>query len=243
MSEKVPQLFQNGNFAKPVCLSMLNKVENLPPYGIPTQISHSDILKHIMVNCSDLSFSPDLSLMPKHTRTTTWVEPLCVFLRKTKLTSDKGDKLRFQVQKWFAHARFHDADSLYGQQYDTDTVDWEMAHTALLCQVPHMFRTWACMPIMDITPKNGNRPWGKDFDLYALAAPRQADLFVRYPTARSRSRKLTSQISALSDVKAIFVSSRYSTYLGTYNVVTQVGLAQQPEFGCPPTAICDIDDG
>jgi hypothetical protein len=39
------------------CLGALNKVENLPPYRIPTQCSQSDILKNILVNCSDLSFT------------------------------------------------------------------------------------------------------------------------------------------------------------------------------------------
>ncbi len=38
------------------CLGALNKVKDLPPYWIPTQCSHSDILKNIMANCSDLSF-------------------------------------------------------------------------------------------------------------------------------------------------------------------------------------------
>ena len=38
------------------CLVALNKVENLPPYYIPTKCSHSNILKNIMVNCSDLTF-------------------------------------------------------------------------------------------------------------------------------------------------------------------------------------------
>jgi hypothetical protein len=35
------------------CLGALNKMENLPPYRIPTKCSHSDILKNIMVHCSD----------------------------------------------------------------------------------------------------------------------------------------------------------------------------------------------
>ncbi len=38
------------------CLGGLNKVKDLPPYRIPTQCSHSDILKNIIANCSDLSF-------------------------------------------------------------------------------------------------------------------------------------------------------------------------------------------
>ena len=38
------------------CLGALNKVEHLPPHHIPSQCRHSDILKNIMVNFSDLSF-------------------------------------------------------------------------------------------------------------------------------------------------------------------------------------------
>ncbi len=38
------------------CLGALNKMANLPPYRIPTKCSHSDILKNIMVHCSDLTF-------------------------------------------------------------------------------------------------------------------------------------------------------------------------------------------
>ncbi len=39
------------------CLGALDKVENLPPYCITTQCSHSNILKNIMVNCTTLSFT------------------------------------------------------------------------------------------------------------------------------------------------------------------------------------------
>ncbi len=38
------------------CLGALNKVKDLPPYRIPTQCTHSDILKNIMVNCCSISF-------------------------------------------------------------------------------------------------------------------------------------------------------------------------------------------
>jgi hypothetical protein len=41
------------------------------------------------------------------------LEPICVFLGKNKLTSDKGDKLQFWVQKQLAQAWFHEADILY----------------------------------------------------------------------------------------------------------------------------------
>ncbi len=39
------------------CLGAMNKVRDLPPHRIPMQCSHSDILKNIMANCSNLLFS------------------------------------------------------------------------------------------------------------------------------------------------------------------------------------------
>ncbi len=48
------------------CLGALNKVENLPPHQIPTRCSHSDVLKTIMVNCSDLSFTRVFSHVRVH---------------------------------------------------------------------------------------------------------------------------------------------------------------------------------
>ena len=48
------------------CLGALEKVEHLPPYRIPTRCSHGDILKNILVNCSDLSFVRTFSHVPGH---------------------------------------------------------------------------------------------------------------------------------------------------------------------------------
>ena len=38
------------------CLGALEKVKNLPPSRIPSSLAHSDVLKNILVNCSNLSF-------------------------------------------------------------------------------------------------------------------------------------------------------------------------------------------
>ncbi len=43
------------------CMGSLNWVENLPPYQVPTNCSHSDILKNIMINCEGISFKRVLS--------------------------------------------------------------------------------------------------------------------------------------------------------------------------------------
>jgi hypothetical protein len=48
------------------CLGALKKIEDLPPYGIPTQYSHSDFLKNIMVNCSGLLFNWIFSHLKAH---------------------------------------------------------------------------------------------------------------------------------------------------------------------------------
>ena len=48
------------------CMGALEKVEYLPPYRIPTRCSHGDILKNILVNCSDLTFSRKFSHVPAH---------------------------------------------------------------------------------------------------------------------------------------------------------------------------------
>jgi hypothetical protein len=178
------------------CLGALHKVENLPPYQIPTQCSHSDILKTIMTKCSDLSFTRIFShikahqddgveygsllrhaqlncQMDYHAKKAIWemtpepeaptrqfpLELICVFLGKNKLTSDKGERLKFWVQRHQARAYYHNADIMYGPQFDT--IDWEVVHTAL-CRVPRIFQIWACKQVMDIAPANGNLPWEKD---------------------------------------------------------------------------------
>ena len=37
-------------------LGEIGRVEHLPPHRIPSRCKHSDILKNILVNCSDLTF-------------------------------------------------------------------------------------------------------------------------------------------------------------------------------------------
>jgi hypothetical protein len=136
----------------------LNKVKDLPPYSIPTQCSHLDILKNIMANCSNLSFSWLYSHVKAHqdngkvygnlTRDAQlncqmdylakraiykaqapqeaparWfpIKPICVFLGRSKLTSDKGERLRFWVHKQLARSWFHDASILFANQFKNIT--------------------------------------------------------------------------------------------------------------------------
>ena len=48
------------------CLGALDKVKNLPPSRIPSGLSHSDVLKNILVNCSNLSFTRFYSHVKAH---------------------------------------------------------------------------------------------------------------------------------------------------------------------------------
>ena len=48
------------------CLGALQRVTYLPPYRIPSRCKHSDILKNILVNCRDLTFSINYSHMKAH---------------------------------------------------------------------------------------------------------------------------------------------------------------------------------
>jgi hypothetical protein len=38
------------------CLGALHKVQNSLPSRVPSRLAHSDILKNILVNCSNLTF-------------------------------------------------------------------------------------------------------------------------------------------------------------------------------------------
>ncbi len=48
------------------CLGVLDKVKKLPPSQIPTGSTHLDVLKNILVNCSNLSFNQYYSHVEAH---------------------------------------------------------------------------------------------------------------------------------------------------------------------------------
>jgi hypothetical protein len=180
------------------CLGALNKIENLPPHRIPTKCNHSDILKNIMVLCSDLSSCRlyshikahqddniqygDLSQPAQlncqvdyHAKKAIWevglvdeeitlrfpLKLVCVFLGKNRLTSDKGDALRFWVNRKLVKECFHERNILYAQAFDK--VDWESIHLSLW-RIPWLFQIWMCKQVMGISSANGNISWDKTID-------------------------------------------------------------------------------
>ena len=48
------------------CLGALNKVKTLPSDRIPCRSKHSDILKNIMINCSNMSFHIEYEHVEAH---------------------------------------------------------------------------------------------------------------------------------------------------------------------------------
>ena len=59
VNELWPRLFLDNLLA-------LGKVTDLPPHRIPTQCKHSDVLKNIIVDCTDMSFSVQYLHIPAH---------------------------------------------------------------------------------------------------------------------------------------------------------------------------------
>jgi hypothetical protein len=89
------------------------------------------------------------------------LKPVCVFLSKNKLTSDKGDAQRFWVNRKLTGECFSERDILYAQAFDK--VDWESVHSSLW-RIPLLFQIWACKQVLGISPANGNIPWDKTID-------------------------------------------------------------------------------
>ena len=58
------------------CLGALGCVAKLPPYRIPSQCRHLDILKTILVNCASLSFQQEYHHVAAHQDDHTWWEDL-----------------------------------------------------------------------------------------------------------------------------------------------------------------------
>jgi hypothetical protein len=93
------------------CLGALGRIVHLPPYRIPSRCRHSDILKNILVNCRNLTFSVHYSHVKAHQDDKTLFERLsrslqlncmCDNLAKLCLsdgkTAPRGSRLLFPLE-------------------------------------------------------------------------------------------------------------------------------------------------
>jgi hypothetical protein len=76
------------------CFRALNRVSYLPPYRIPTRCQHSDILKNILVNCRDLSFTMYSLHIKAHQDNQTSSKNLC---RKAQLNCICNYAAKFRI--------------------------------------------------------------------------------------------------------------------------------------------------
>jgi hypothetical protein len=90
------------------CLGALSRVVNLPPYCIPSRCKHSDILKNILVNCRDLSFSVHFSHIKAHQNDRSSFDKLS---RKAQLNCICNHLAKQQVGE--AGQSKHSGDSLF----------------------------------------------------------------------------------------------------------------------------------
>ena len=77
------------------------------------------------------------------------LEPICMFVREEKMTSDTGHHIRFNAHKDLARDFYEDYGVLTPGQFDE--VDWDHVYETLH-GVPRMFQVWACKQVMDIAP-------------------------------------------------------------------------------------------
>jgi hypothetical protein len=73
------------------------------------------------------------------------LEPVCVMLGGNKLTSDRGEELKFWVHKQLAREFFHETSILFNDGFDA--VDWKMVSKALrrfrgCFKYGHASRSW-----------------------------------------------------------------------------------------------------
>jgi hypothetical protein len=72
------------------------------------------------------------------------LEPICVFLGRNKLTSDKGDRLCFWAHKQVTKESFYESKIMFEE---FELVDWEMVYLALhksqgCSKFGHANRSW-----------------------------------------------------------------------------------------------------
>ena len=80
------------------------------------------------------------------------LEPICVFVNGTKMTTDTGPEIRYAAQRVMAKKFFHDYGILFGAEFEE--VSWEMVYETLENKVPRLFALWACKQVMGVAATN-----------------------------------------------------------------------------------------
>ncbi len=82
------------------------------------------------------------------------LEPICMFLESTKMTSDTGAHIRYAADRQVARKFFHKTSRMFTDAFDE--VDWLQVHRTLSDEVPRLFQVWACKQVMNLAATNKN---------------------------------------------------------------------------------------
>ncbi len=79
------------------------------------------------------------------------LEPLCMFVEGTKMTSDTREHIQYAASRQVARLFFHETSRTFTDAFDE--VDWPQAHRTLNEEVPRLFQVWACKQVMRTWPQ------------------------------------------------------------------------------------------
>ena len=80
------------------------------------------------------------------------MEPLCMFVEGTKMTSDTGAHIRYTAGRQVARTFFHETSRMFMDAFDE--VDWPQVHWTLNNEVPRLFQEWECKQVMNLAATN-----------------------------------------------------------------------------------------
>ncbi len=102
-----------------------------------------------MIRKQDITDLPQQKLFP--------LEPVCMFVKGKKMTSDTGPHIRYAAGRQVARSFFHETLRMFTDAFDE--VDWPIVYCTLNKEVPRLFQVWACKQVMNISATNRNLRW------------------------------------------------------------------------------------
>ncbi len=82
------------------------------------------------------------------------LEPLCMFVEGTKMTSDMRAHIQYAAGRQVAWTFFHETSRMFTDAFDK--VDWPQVHRRLNEEVPRIFQVWASKQVMNLAATNKN---------------------------------------------------------------------------------------
>jgi hypothetical protein len=82
------------------------------------------------------------------------LEPLCMFVEGTKMTSDTRAHIQYAASRQVAWMFFHETSRMFTDAFDK--VDWPQVHRTLNEEVPRLFQVWASKQVMNLAAMNKN---------------------------------------------------------------------------------------